>query len=88
MAQIYEVKEHQSYARREKTDKLVDLMKGQLADGDTMRRVQHEQRVSSNFIRLKEQKDQQADELKERTRKQKAQDMKRILDIQIQERDQ
>jgi hypothetical protein len=57
MAQIYEVKQHVSYAKREKNDKMVDMMKDQLLEGNTMKKLQKEEKAISNFVKNKEKHD-------------------------------
>ncbi len=87
MHELYKDKIHVSYERRVKADKIIDLMKDQLANGESMRRLNQEEQAMMKYIANKELYDTLNDERKKKMIKQREAETKRWLDIQLQERE-
>ena len=87
MTQLYEEKKHCSYEKRAKTDKILALMVGKLESGDTMKRYVQEEKARSQHVEKKEWADKAEEERRKKMMKDKETEMKRILDIQMKERE-
>ncbi len=81
MHELYKDKIHVSYERRVKADKIIDLMKDQLANGESMRRLNQEEQAMMKYIANKELYDTLNDERKKKMIKQREAETKRWLDI-------
>ena len=62
-------------------------MQDKLADGDTMKRLQQEEKAMNKYIQKKELHDKMDDENRKKNLKHKENEMKRILDIQLKEKE-
>ena len=87
MTQIYEEKKHISYQKRERNDKILSLIQDQLSGGQTVKRQMQEENAMNNYIQKKNQADLNEDERRRKLKKERESDMKRMLDLQLQERD-
>lgn len=87
MAQIYQEKTHKSYEKRARQEKILQLMQDQLVGGETMKRLVQEEKAMNKYIQHKEKLDKADDEYRKKLLKLKESEMKRILDIQLKERD-
>ena len=87
MYALYQDKRHASYDKRIKQDKILEVMKDQILYGDSMKRIMNEEKVLHKYIKDKEMSDTLNDERKRKFLKMQEIEAKRILDIQLQERE-
>ena len=87
MHQIYEEKKHISYEKRAKNDKILELMKERLEQGESFKRQTQEEQAMQNYVSKKEQADKIDEEKRLRLKKQREIETKKILDLQLQEKE-
>ena len=84
---VNQEKKHASYEKREKIDKIYEILKSQIEEGETMKRLQQEERAMANYMKVKAEKEQMGDEMKRKRLKIREREAKRTLDLQLRERE-
>lgn len=87
MYALYQDKRHASYDKRIKQDKIMEVMKDQILFGESMKRIMNEEKTHQKYIKDKEISDTLKDEKKRKYLKMQEIEAKRILDIQLQEKE-
>ncbi|CDW75556.1 UNKNOWN [Stylonychia lemnae] len=88
MHSIYQDKVHVSYEKRAKQDKIHEHIKEQIENGESIRRINQEQKALEKYIKKKEVEDKLADHKKRQIIKMQEMEAKRMLDLQVAEREQ
>lgn len=87
MHQLYMDKVHVSYEKRAKQEKVIEAIQDQIINGESQRRIAQEQQARDRYIQNKEMLDTLTDQQKFKLKKMKEAESKRVLDIQLQERE-
>lgn len=70
-----------SYEKRVKQEKILDVMREQIINGESQKRIAQEQQARDKYIQNKEAHDTLTDQQKARLKKMQGAEAKRILDI-------